>query len=151
MATTHPRRESAQVQPDAAAQYLQRTAASWMKANEQIMRGFTSIVKREFELGQELSRLNFLPVPAEKTNGSMATPNYSGFLQQNYKGLELVLTNIREVASELSQCLTGVTKTLLEELASANQDMITEAAAKATYQAEQASATVLKAGQGQAE
>lgn len=132
----------------AAALYWQRSASSWMKANEKIMYGLASVAQREMELGREMMRLSLTAIKFPKSSDKMPLPDFATQLQSNFKGVETVMTGTREIANELTQCLSEAARTLFEELTSASQDAARDTAAAATLETEKVSGAVLKAGLG---
>lgn len=128
----------------AASQYWQRSVASLMRANEKILTGLTSAGRRELELGQELLRHQLSGTKLSQGSSSTNFPNYANLFQENFESFGIMLSGVREIASDLTQCISGASRELLEELTSAGQEAITEASAAATIEAERFSFGVLK-------
>lgn len=128
----------------AASQYWQRSAASLMRANEKILNGLTSAGRRELELGQELLRHQLSGTQLSQSSGSTNFPDYANFFQENFKSFGVMLSGVREIVSDLTQCISGASRELLEELTSAGQEAITDASAAATIEAERFSFGILK-------
>lgn len=134
--------EALKSQPLAVAAYWQRSASSWMKANERLMRGFVEVLHREMELAQELQELAPVRVPVDTENPLV--PDYASQAQKTFKAYELIATAGREIVEELTRSGIEASRTLLEDIASASQEAARDTTATVTRGAEKVVGTLLK-------